>query len=674
MTRCARFTAAILMLAAAAASHAQGTNSCLDAAWSFSLRCQDAADPLALVPQPPVQPPLTPQEIREFTRIDLDDSAERCLDGTVPILWVDPAVGGPSDDWLITVTGGGSCSAEPDPITGNLTAGQTCLDAYVSGELSEMSSAPHPATKNLGNDAARSSTGIYSPDPVANPVFSRFNRVRIQKCSYDRYNGASTRRVEATHPTNGTIEFDLIQEGQGIVRSALMRLFDGESFDQFIDVGGLVETVEVTLPPLEQAERVLFVGHSGGAHGLMHGIDRIREALDRGAFDGDVRIVLDANLVPSLENEAAFDTAGPTGDLYDHIASGLSDDAAPLTGAYGPDYYSDPMAIYPRTYEAWSSVDDPTVDIFDVSCVQAHPGEELRCADRFHVLFNHITTPLFVRQDLTDSNPEHIWNGVAHVMQWGEVGSYAHCPLLPGGGPCPPAIAPADHRARLLEQQQAFASGLHSRSELVSSFSNPGTGAAEDPSGTGLAPSLYLFLPDCASHAGAYDGPAFAQTLLDRPGESTTMRGLLETFVLEAPPVGAVEQWVDGVDGVTSACPPQSASGRVPDGRLPIGTPLTITKRAGGEVGLDWGISCLPSDTDFAVYEGTLGDFSSHRWLTCGTGGVTRWSGVPSSGSAYYLVAPQSATGEGSYGRDSHLHERGQGLHACRPQAIAACN
>jgi hypothetical protein len=104
-----------------------------------------------------------------------------------------------------------------------------------------------------------------------------------------------------------------------------------------------------------------------------------------------------------------------------------------------------------------------------------------------------------------------------------------------------------------------------------------------------------------------------------------------------------------------------------------LGAPLTIA-RAGADasgVTLAWGPSCRAGDGDYAVYEGTLGNFISHVPLTCTTGGALSFSFVPGGGNRYYLVVPHNADNEGSYGTDSAGQEREASKVACLPQAIA---
>jgi len=93
-----------------------------------------------------------------------------------------------------------------------------------------------------------------------------------------------------------------------------------------------------------------------------------------------------------------------------------------------------------------------------------------------------------------------------------------------------------------------------------------------------------------------------------------------------------------------------------------------------GNLNLQWGASCSPAATDYAVYEGTLGSWSSHLPKICSTGGALSATITPMSGSAYYLVVPQSATEEGSYGTDSAGLPRSQSSTPCQtPSVLAEC-
>jgi outer membrane protein assembly factor BamB len=100
---------------------------------------------------------------------------------------------------------------------------------------------------------------------------------------------------------------------------------------------------------------------------------------------------------------------------------------------------------------------------------------------------------------------------------------------------------------------------------------------------------------------------------------------------------------------------------------------LMIERATAGEITLTWSGSCLASDTDFAIYEGTLGDFTSHVPLTCSTAGLTSVTFPPSPGDVYYLVVPSNASVEGSYGVDHAGNERPPSSSACKTQSVGEC-
>ena len=99
-------------------------------------------------------------------------------------------------------------------------------------------------------------------------------------------------------------------------------------------------------------------------------------------------------------------------------------------------------------------------------------------------------------------------------------------------------------------------------------------------------------------------------------------------------------------------------------------TPLALSAAAGGALRLDWGASCVASDNDYAVYEGTIGDFTSHLPIICSTGGATSVTITPSAASTYYLVVPNDRSHEGRYGKKSSGAEIPAGRTRCYPAAI----
>jgi len=122
----------------------------------------------------------------------------------------------------------------------------------------------------------------------------------------------------------------------------------------------------------------------------------------------------------------------------------------------------------------------------------------------------------------------------------------------------------------------------------------------------------------------------------------------------------------------------QRPPGAVADGADVPGTPLTVTKAGGADITLSWDVSCVANDADYAIYEGLVGDFTSHVPLDipnppCTTFGATTMTVTPAAGSRYYLVVPQGDEHEGSYGSDSGSVPRPPSVSACKPQLVGAC-
>ena len=130
----------------------------------------------------------------------------------------------------------------------------------------------------------------------------------------------------------------------------------------------------------------------------------------------------------------------------------------------------------------------------------------------------------------------------------------------------------------------------------------------------------------------------------------------------------------DGGDAFLSKLGPPPG-GAVPDGRFVPGVPLSIGKIPGDplQLTLAWGSSCSSGDEDYEVYEGSLGNFTSHLPRTCSTGGAAGTVIAPSAGDRYYLVVPTDGTVEGSYGRNSLSIERLPGASTCLPQSTGGC-
>jgi hypothetical protein len=100
---------------------------------------------------------------------------------------------------------------------------------------------------------------------------------------------------------------------------------------------------------------------------------------------------------------------------------------------------------------------------------------------------------------------------------------------------------------------------------------------------------------------------------------------------------------------------------------------LTVAEDPGG-LALAWGGSCSAGATDYAIYQGNLGDFASHAPVMCTTGGATSAVIPMAAGDHYFLVVPRNGTKEGSYGRDGASLERIPSGAACAAQQVGTCN
>jgi hypothetical protein len=105
-----------------------------------------------------------------------------------------------------------------------------------------------------------------------------------------------------------------------------------------------------------------------------------------------------------------------------------------------------------------------------------------------------------------------------------------------------------------------------------------------------------------------------------------------------------------------------------------VGDTLSIAPAGGGDITLSWTASCAANDTDYSVYEGTIGNWYSHVSRLCSTAGATSAILTPQPANAYYLIVPRNAAFEGIYGKASSGADIPQGGNACTAQQVgSAC-
>lgn len=97
-----------------------------------------------------------------------------------------------------------------------------------------------------------------------------------------------------------------------------------------------------------------------------------------------------------------------------------------------------------------------------------------------------------------------------------------------------------------------------------------------------------------------------------------------------------------------------------------------------GNLTLSWAASCSNGALDYGIFEGSLGDWTSHGAIDCSDGGSDLREEIqPGLGDTYYLVVPLRTGDEGSYGTDSSATERPQaaaGLRCLDPQVLGTCD
>jgi hypothetical protein len=306
-------------------------------------------------------------------RVQLNGPDSRCNDGTPAILYIRPASAyhnGPQlppnalkqEKWVIDLEGGGGCRDEA-----------TCLERWCG--LTGIDRASAMSTTD-SFEAIPGSHGIFRRDPAINR-FAGYNHVFINYCSSDNWIGSGAQALASNGKT-----YDIEFNGEAIVNDAFARLLDpaGLGPDQptfWSDI----------LPSLRTADEIVLVGESAGGGGLRHHVDRLREMLVREVY-GRARIsaVIDAAASPALWDVTAW--GGPNGaptSYQDYLLS-----------------VSEPAV---RTF--WGA-DDTALDqsCLDAAYSAAHAAiggsHPQICYDTTYTLFNHITTPFFVREDIND--------------------------------------------------------------------------------------------------------------------------------------------------------------------------------------------------------------------------------------------------------------------------------
>jgi hypothetical protein len=303
----------------------------------------------------------------------------RCNDGSAAVMYIRPANaaygGNPivnsSRKWLIFLDGGGGCH----------DADQCLLDRWCGGggqvfdRAGKMSSAAAPA--------AIRGFGIFSLQPPAPAVnqFADYNHVLVHYCSSDNWIGSA--KLTGINASTGTT-YDIRFQGEAIVNAVVSTLLNGPVG---ADPAVAAAFYNTTVPNLQAASEILLGGESAGGGGLRHHLDRLYTLLQAAVADPEVKIrgVVDAGTPPGL-----WDPAISWADPYspgDYPHNLLTQAEPPLRSFWGAnDSALDASCLDP----AWTAAHN---------LIGNHPQI---CYDTTYTLMNHITTPVFLRQDIND--------------------------------------------------------------------------------------------------------------------------------------------------------------------------------------------------------------------------------------------------------------------------------
>jgi hypothetical protein len=244
--------------------------------------------------------------------------------------------------------------------------------------------------------------------------------------------------------------------------------------------------------------------------------------------------------------------------------------------------------------------------------------------------------------------------------------------------------------------------GFSSYAGKVELFRGSATGLSTTPVWTVQGVASFALFGGSVDGAGDVNGDGLADVIV---GSEMSARGrarlylgapagpsTTEAWSVEGPTPNSNLGWSvrgagdvngDGRDDVIVGVPERQASyGQAllflgePHATSPAAETPNVSVFLGTEGALslyDFAPSCAATETDWAIYEGVLGDFTSHLPVVCTTAASRLHTFVPQPGDTYYLVVPRTLDFEGSYGKASTGAERPASGAACLPRSILAC-
>jgi hypothetical protein len=306
----------------------------------------------------------------------------RCNDGSAAVFYFRPFAGAANrDKWLVQLQGGGDCSSADD-----------CAARYCSIDtnfgIQGMSSFPAPGNGINGLGITARSNEVSFPG--SNP-WESYNHVFVKYCSSDRWVGtASDVPVSGLHPvTRAPLTYRINFLGSRIIDAVLTQLRQAGGAPAVYTLGA----APVTMPDLDAAEEVVVAGGSAGGIGTIHNLDRVAGILKAnssrcsGGACPVVRGLADSALLPAQSQlDYQYSTFCTNHGLCNAEITQRSLETNGLGRLWKPKW--------------------------DQSCIDINTplGSTWKCLDSTNVLFNHVTTPLFVRMGLIDESigPQYV--------------------------------------------------------------------------------------------------------------------------------------------------------------------------------------------------------------------------------------------------------------------------
>jgi len=368
----------------------------------------------------------------------------KSLDGTRPYYFIDPPNLGmeSSNKWALAFEGGGSCGAlrGDNAATACMTGTQDPNDNYAFNGYNVFTGDPdykEMTTRHPKIDVVTGSPiytvpkqkvgkGILSPS--ATNAFSSYNRVLVNKSSFDRFMG----NTKNTSAYNGD-DVELFFHGRRII-SAMLK--DLDRTNGVISVGtncpSWLEPQCQTVDDFSAATQVVVVGESGGAGGIIHNMEFIKGAILNRAPTAKVVFLLTSRMLPWLEAEVHW--SGGFLGIWDDIYNGLSTIQGNLGTPNAVTQYSssayEPGGTVRGLLSSWGNPASATDLFLDAGCKAAHGSNDWRCFDEGHVALYHMAEDAFWFESLFDgvhgrSSPASFvdivdfGNGVVDLETWG---------------------------------------------------------------------------------------------------------------------------------------------------------------------------------------------------------------------------------------------------------------